>query len=135
MNVLDTVLIVGVDSNTASVAGNRFMLGFHQGNICIDRYGQVKFLAKSGILYDNNWHHVAVVRSSGTMNFYFDGSAQGSGTADSTNYSGAAGTLRIGASGAYISDLNGYIDDLRITKGVARYTANFTPPTAAFPNE
>ena len=84
-------------------------------------------------IIDGNWHHIAIVRASGTLNFYFDGTAQGSGTADSTNYSGTAGTLRIGGSGGYVSDLNGYIDDLRITKGVARYTANFTPPGSAFP--
>ena len=47
------------------------------------------------------------------------------------------GRLYIGASDYNSGSseyLTGYIDDLRITKGYARYTATFTPPTAAFPN-
>jgi hypothetical protein len=57
-------------------------------------------------------------------------------TDDNTSY--ATGTSRpiIGADGnsPTANRLNGYVDDYRITKGVARYTSNFTPPTAPFPD-
>lgn len=82
-----------------------------------------------------NWRHVAATRSAGTLRFFVDGVLDGA-VALSTNYS--IGTvLGIGAqvgsrNNSY--DFPGYIDDLRITKGVARYTANFTPPTEALPN-
>ncbi|MDE4924377.1 LamG domain-containing protein [Ralstonia insidiosa] len=80
------------------------------------------------------WHHAAVVRQSGVTRMYLDGSAMGSPYSDATNYVANA-RLRIGASGAAGAySLNGYIDELRVTKGVARYTGNFTPPTAAFPD-
>jgi hypothetical protein len=78
-------------------------------------------------ILDNNWHHLAVCRSGTSHRCFFDGVQQGSTVTDSNNYNGT-GDLRIGSDG--YGDFNGYIDDLRITKGVARYTTTFTPPGA-----
>ena len=89
------------------------------------------FAVSATSILDNNWHHVAIARSSGTTKVFYDGVSQTS-QADSTNYSGVA-AWRIGSGN--VAALNGYIDDLRITKGIARYTANFTPPTAAFADQ
>jgi len=80
---------------------------------------------------DGAWHHIAVTRQGTTNRVYFDGSQAASAT-DSTNYSGSGGSLFIGRDSAG-SDLNAYIDDLRITK-YARYTSAFTPPAAALPD-
>lgn len=73
------------------------------------------------------WGHFALVRASGTLSFYYNGVLQAS-KASATAFAVTA----IGA--GYAIPGSQYIDDLRITKGVARYTANFTPPTAPFPS-
>ena len=80
---------------------------------------------------DGAWHHIAVTRQGTTNRVYFDGSQAASAT-DSTNYSGSGGSLFIGRDSAG-SDLNAYIDDLRISR-FARYVSNFTPPAAALPD-
>ena len=87
----------------------------------------LKTASLSGYL-NNTWVHIAVVRYSGNLYFYFNGTAQGSATADSTNYSGVTNTLTIGYDSQNNGYYSGYIDDLRITKGHARYTANFSAP-------
>ena len=74
------------------------------------------------------WTHVAICRSSGVTKFFVNGT-QTNSVVDTSNY--ANSTLVVGARYNYANELNGYIDDLRITKGYARYTSNFTPPTAA----
>jgi len=84
----------------------------------------------------STWYHVAFTRSGNNVYLFVNGTVVGS-----TTYSGTitAGTnpLRVGygqtGSINYRQPFPGYIDDLRITKGVARYTSNFTPPTAALP--
>jgi hypothetical protein len=90
--------------------------------------------SSSANLVANGWHHIAFVRLNGVCTIYVDGVAGSFSATDNTNITTTAGTIGLDTySGARI--FNGYIDDLRITKGVARYTANFTPPTAAFPNQ
>jgi hypothetical protein len=87
-------------------------------------------------LMANTWYHVAVVRSGTGTNqtvIYIDGVSSATGTSAS-NFN-QTGVMYVGADRTGGSALNGYIDDLRITKGYARYTANFTPPTAAFPDQ
>jgi len=75
----------------------------------------------------NQWHHVAVVRNSGTTTLYVDGNSEGNWS-DTTNY--LIGKARVGLnafSGG--ADLDGYLSNVRVVKGTAIYTSNFTPPT------
>jgi len=96
--------------------------------------GSVRISSNSLSGRTNQWLHVALVRSSGQTKLYIDGTQEGVTYTDSTNYLGTQdGSLYIGALGDGSYETNGYLDDLRITKGVARYTSNFTPPTAALP--
>jgi len=85
----------------------------------------------------NTWYHLAVVRNGTNISMYRDGSSVISTTiSSSVNFNWGKLGNRIGGGnwdGAQ-SYFNGYIDDLRVTKGYARYTTTFTPPTAAFPN-
>jgi hypothetical protein len=88
----------------------------------------------SGVLISiGNWYHFAVTRNSGTVNVFLNGTSVSSGTGNTQNLIGQ--NLCVGGyfNTSYL--YNGYIDDLRITKGVARYTANFTPPARAFPDK
>lgn len=81
------------------------------------------------------WYHVAAVRNGSTFTLYLNGTQAGQATGVSNFTDASSTTLQIGRTHTVTDDMNGYIDDIRITKGVARYTANFTPPTAAFPDQ
>ena len=81
----------------------------------------------------NTWYHIALVRYSGVTKLYVNGVQSGASYTDTNNYALNTGSPRIGAAFNNTVSVNGYIDDLRITK-YARYTSAFTPPTSAHPN-
>jgi len=90
------------------------------------------FRIQAGSAPLNQWNHIAYVRNGTTGTLYVNGTSVGSWT-DSINY--LSKPVIIGADYVGNNGLLGYIDDLRISKGVARYTTNFTAPTSIVPND
>lgn len=81
----------------------------------------------------NTWYHWAVARQSSIVKIFIDGIQLGTNDTVSLNLPTGSANLRIGNTQTVTgADFFGYMDDIRITKGNARYTANFTPPTAPF---
>ena len=78
------------------------------------------------------WMHVAVTRFGTTITGWRNGISTGTQTLSGSIFPATGYAATIGSANDTGQDFNGYIDDFRITKGIARYTSNFTPPTSAF---
>ena len=83
----------------------------------------------------NTWYHVAITRdSSNDVRAFIDGTQASTAVNNTYNFSDAR-PLAIGYNKeSGIQHFNGYMDEIRFTNGVARYTSNFTAPTKAFAN-
>ena len=87
----------------------------------------------SGALSTNTWYHIAVVRNSSTLTMYINGTSVATSSISATIYSGTT-TTTVGcyAQSAYPGGYavpNGYLSNVRVVKGTAVYTSNFTPST------
>lgn len=111
-------------SDHAGGTANKYSVAFN-GNYPV-------ITSTSDVTY-NQWNHFALVRSGSTLTLYVNGVAEGSSTQTAT-VEGVGGLWYLGGTGDAPNDsrLNGYVDEFRVTKGVARYTANFTPQTKEF---
>ena len=101
--------------------------------------GKLSFFAGADNLSTNNipslqWVHIAVTRSAGVLRQFINGNKESENTITANFTTGAADTQLMRLRDANTDRLNGYIDEYRVTAGIARYTANFTPPTAPFPD-
>jgi hypothetical protein len=80
-----------------------------------------------------SWQHVAAVRNGSAFNFYVNGTSRASFTSTQSlqDFNGYTLIGSVFASGSFLlTGLNGYVDALRIFKGAAIYTSNFTPPSS-----
>lgn len=108
---------------------NGFVVSTNTGLIL---YASGNQIAASGV-GGSAWHHIALVGNGGasgsrTLKLYLDGTQVGSTKTTDYNYTGQ--TIWVGANEDSSSEcMLGYIDDVRISVGVERYTSNFTPTT------
>ncbi len=92
---------------------------------------------KGHTLSTNTTYHVAAVREGSTFRLFLNGVLVGTSTSSASIYSDLSSGVTVGsysqseANSSYY--VNAWFDEIRITKGVARYTENFTPPTEPFP--
>jgi hypothetical protein len=100
------------------------------GDLFFASDGQGDVVSLSSKITSGSWIHLAFVNTGSIINIYRNGTNVGT----RANYSPGTPTanLHVGIRSDGSLGLIGYIDDLRITQGYARYTANFTAPTAAF---
>ena len=125
--------MVIISSITAWASQVNFYFGTRAGspNILIFRAGDSIPITLNGntAILANSWTHVAVSRASGVTRMFVDGVAQSATHTGSINIGTTAQSTGIGASNNASEPINGYINDLRITK-VARYPAASIPTTA-----
>lgn len=97
-------------------------------------HGDTVLIARDWGASTGVWYHYAVARNGSNLMLFADGAQLGTTATNSTDISGSTASFRIGELATLtVQDFNGWMACLRITKGVARYTANFTPPTLPLP--
>lgn len=113
------------------VSANNLYFTYYDTGPALHEIGPFAFTPTVG-----TWYHVAADRdAAGKFRIYVDGVMVTSFAGTSQIIKGSANELRLGALQGFSYDFPGNLDEVRITKGVARYASDsgYTVPTAAFP--
>jgi hypothetical protein len=124
-----------IATNTASFGAGSYYFVVDGSNKLQFGGSGVSALLSTSTISTGQWYHVAASRSGTTTRIFIDGTLEDTEASDTTSYNYSTNNLLIGRNGWDSSGnqgFHGYIDEVRITKGVARYTATFTAPTAPF---
>ena len=136
--------------NTADLSGTRGIVGQYQdltndayylkvltdgslgAQIFLGNVAIISLVSTAGQITINNWYHLALVRNGNDWNIYKNGVSVAN-ISDGDAVPNYTGMLTVGAHYDGSQSLFfGNIDELRISKGVARWTSNFTPPASPY---
>jgi hypothetical protein len=130
--VFNNIVSAGIDSS------NGYRLDISTSNnlrFLADIGSWITVITGSTSLATGQWYHLAVTRNGNNFNLWVDGSSDATTVSNSGTIADPTTKIEVGAvtTNSLNRSFNGYLDDVRVTKGIARYTANFTPPDAALP--
>lgn len=129
-------ILAGQMASGGATSSASFWLEMTTGNVingAINIGGVAKQVTGTTAITSTGWHHGALVRTGNTLKLFIDGTQEGGDLAISGSVGDSSETLSVGRMGAFTSNTwNGFIDEFRLSVGVARWTSNFTPPSLAY---
>lgn len=118
-----------LDTRTAGGSGSGLLIRLGDGGTSNPTYVYAVIgtttIFQTGLVA-NEWQHIAVTRASSSCRVWINGIGGTAGTSSTLLSNGAFFVSRFVSAA---SGINGYLSDFRITRGVARYTSNFPPPS------
>ena len=132
----DYTIETWINPTSVTVSQRLWWFGSNSDNLDLNNNGALNYYSGSaypgssnGVVTAGTWQHVAMVRASGTVTVYVGGVSVLTST--SVYNSNTNRSLEIGWSANQNNNpFNGYMTSMRIVKGLAVYTSNFTPSTA-----
>jgi hypothetical protein len=117
-------------------------LSIIDGRAYFNVFGGVTLWPSAGpIINLSTWYHIAVTKSGNTYRLFTNGVLQRTSSSPTNGDNGVSSQFYIGRGfdAYFVGDMvdvqfNGFIDEFRVTKGVARYITAFTPSDAPFPD-
>lgn len=128
-----TVIYKGTNSTSVFGTHSITIISGAATFLCTTSGSAYEVTINGGSLSIGQWYHLAFTRSGSSFRAFINGTQTGSTVTNANNLNTNAGTTLIGAGNptGSVQNLNGYISNLRIVKGTAVYTSNFTPSTSA----
>jgi hypothetical protein len=112
-------------------AAGRYVIYIVNGALTTNIFGS-GVVTMGGSIGTNNWTHIAVARQGSTIRGFINGVLLGT-TDTNSGVIGNSNIAKVGSDASGAATFQGYISDVRLTKGVARYTATFTSATTYSP--
>jgi hypothetical protein len=123
----------GVIFNAGYWSGDGIAIRFTNSTTISVLIANVDYTFSTSTLSSTTWYHLAIVRNGSNLMAFIDGVQRGSTLSNSTNIASSINLVEVGRDAAQQANyFSGNLDEMRLVKGTAIWTSNFTSPTKAY---